>query len=183
VLGWRPCHGILAARVDNHACAAYSLISIAYYDEALNLTRSIGEAANLISLFHMDEHAFPKWVKATKRERIAEFGPGQVRGRIKKGDGVLLMDDARYAELCESYTHPTPGTTPNQHNEMKRAVCGGIVQEEGLKKSLDALTEMVVVIAMYYSKLFEFDDLFEDLVSRFDRKPPESPVSQVDAKS
>ena len=68
----------MAGRVYNLACAAYSLICIAYYDEALNLTRSIGEAANLVALFHMDEHAFGKWVKTTKRERIQEFGPGSV---------------------------------------------------------------------------------------------------------
>jgi len=56
----------------------------------------------------MDEHAFGKWVKATKRERIREFGPGRVRDRLKSEGGVLLMDDDRYAELCETYTHPTP---------------------------------------------------------------------------
>jgi hypothetical protein len=45
-----------------------------HYDETLSLTRGIGEAANLVALFHMDEHAFGKWVRATKRERIREFG-------------------------------------------------------------------------------------------------------------
>lgn len=115
----------------------------------------------------MDEHAFPKWVKATKRERIREFGPGKVRTRLKSEGGVLLMDDDRYAELCETYTHPTPGTAPNQHNEMQRAICGGIVQEEGMRESLDALIEMVAVTALYYARLFQFNDLFEDLSQRF----------------
>jgi hypothetical protein len=170
----------MAGRVYNLACAAYSLICIAYYDEALNLTRSIGESANLVALFHMDERAFGKWVKATKRERITEFGPAKVRKRLKAEGGVLLMDDDQYAELCETYTHPTPGTAPNQHNDMQRAICGGIVQEEGLRESLTALAGMVAAIALYYAKLFRFDDLFEDLTSRFEREPPaasESPAS------
>jgi hypothetical protein len=162
----------MAGRVYNLACAAYSLICIAYYDEALNLTRSIGEAANLVALFHMDEHAFAKWAKAPKWERIRDFGPAKVRTRLKSEGGVLLMDDRQYAELCETYTHPTPGTAPNQHNDMQRAICGGIVQEEGLRESLNALVEMVAAIALFYAKLFQFDDLFEDLVQRFGRPEP-----------
>jgi hypothetical protein len=162
----------MAGRVYNLGCAAYSLICIAYYDEALNLTRSIGEAANLVALFHIDEHAFGKWVRASKRERIREFGPAKVRARLKTEGGVLLMDDDQYAELCEAYTHPTPGTAPNQHNDMQRAICGGIVQEEGLRESLNALVGMVVAIALFYAKLFEFDDLFEDLTQRFARAEP-----------
>lgn len=162
----------MGGRVYNLACAAYSLICIAFYDEALNLTRSIGEAANLVALFHMDEHAFGQWAKATKRERIREFGPGRVRERLKSEGGVLLMDDDQYAELCETYTHPTPGTAPNQHNEMKRAICGGLVQPEGLRHALDTLVGVVAAIALYYAKLFRFDDLFEDLTSRFKREPP-----------
>jgi hypothetical protein len=176
----------MAGRVYNLACAAYSLICNAYYDEALNLTRSIGEAANLVALFHMDEHAFGKWVKAAKAERIKKFGPAKVRKRLKAEGGVLLMDDDQYAELCESYTHPTPGAAPNQHNEMQRAVCGGIVQEEGLCESLRALIDMVGAIALYYAKLFQFDDLFEQMTRqlRGDQPvgenatdaPPESPA-------
>jgi hypothetical protein len=156
----------MAGRVYNLTCGAYSLICIAYYDEALNLTRSIGEAANLVALFHMDELAFGKRVKATKTGRIKEFGPAKVRNRLKTEGGVLLMDDDRYAELCESYTHPTPGTAPNKHNEMQRAVCGGIVQEKGLRESLHALIDMVGAIALYYAKLFQFDDLFEQMPRR-----------------
>lgn len=162
----------MAARVYNLACSAYSLICIGYYDEALNLTRSIGEAANLVSLFHMDEHAFGKWVNASKHDRITEFGPGRVRKRLKTGGGVLLMDGDQYAELCESYTHPTPGTLPNQHNEMQRAICGGVLQERGLRESLEALVGMVAAIALYYAKLFRFDDLFEDLSDRFAGEQP-----------
>lgn len=48
------------------------------------------------------------------------------------------MDDDQYAELCETYTHPIPGTAPNQHNDMQRAICGGIVQEDSSRESLNA---------------------------------------------
>jgi hypothetical protein len=160
----------MAGRVYNLTCAAYSLISIAYYDEALNLTRSIGEAANLVALFHLDEHAYGQWVKASRRERMKEFGPARVRTRLRTEGGVLLMDDDQYAELCETYTHPTPGIAPNQHNGMQRAICGGIVQEDGLRESLNALVSIVAAIALYYAKLFQFGDLFEDVANRFARE-------------
>jgi hypothetical protein len=162
----------MAGRVYNLTCAAYSLISIAYYDEALNLTRSIGEGANLVALFHLDEHAFGKSVKASRRERMKEFSPARVRTRLRAEGGVLLMD-----ELCETYTHPTPTTAPDQHNEMQRAICGGIVQEDGLRESLNALLSIAAAIVLYYTKLFQFDDLSEDVANRFARE--ELPAAAV----
>jgi hypothetical protein len=51
------------------------------------------------------------------------------------------------------------------------AICGGILPEERLRESLDALIEMSVVIALHYAELFQFDALFEKLTSRFEREP------------
>lgn len=165
----------MAGRVYNNACAAYSLICIGYYDEALNLVRSLGETANLIALFHMDSTAFPRWAKASKRERIENFGPAKVRKRLKdEPGGVLLMDDAQYAELCENFTHPTPGVAPNSHNELERAICGGIVQEKGLSDCLGELASMVGSISLYYAKLFGFEDLFEELATSYANDSPAS---------
>jgi hypothetical protein len=153
----------MAGRVYNLACAAYSLVCIAYYDEALNLTRSLGEIANLVALFHMDDSAFEKWVKMPNDARREAFGPGKVRKRLKSEGGLLLMDDAKYWELCESYTHPTPNTMPNKHNDQQRAICGGFIQERGLAYSLEALTSLTGAIAMFYAALFNFDDSFQEL--------------------
>jgi len=41
----------LAGRCYNLGCAAFSLIRLGYYDESLNHVRSLGEIANLQSLF------------------------------------------------------------------------------------------------------------------------------------
>ena len=60
----RKCHGgghlfeRIIGRTYNLACASYSLISIGFYDEAMNLVRSIGEIANLISLSVSDKVRF-----------------------------------------------------------------------------------------------------------------------------
>ena len=59
----RKCHGgshvleALAGRTYNLSAAAYNLIMLGYYDEALNLTRGIGEIYNLIALSTVDKKA------------------------------------------------------------------------------------------------------------------------------
>ena len=64
---------VLSGRVYNHGCSALILLDSAYYDEALNLCRSIAEIANLLSLFDGNPLEFKKWVNASKRDRINKF--------------------------------------------------------------------------------------------------------------
>ncbi len=153
----------LAARIYNLACASYSLISVGFYDEALSLVRSIGEIANLLSLSVNDKPKFVDWIKSSKRERIREFSPARVRKLLEKS-GLVLMDEKWYSELCESYTHVTPATKPNRFNEDDRNVCGGIVQEKGVQESIEQLTSLVSMVALFYCKYFELDDYFERIV-------------------
>ncbi len=166
---YRKCWGtghvleVIGARIYNLACAAYSLISIGYYDEALNLTRGIGEAANLVVLSTKDKAKFGEWLRSSKKERLSNFSPVRVRRMIGEKDAFLIMDDSVYGELSESYTHITPGMQPNRHNELRRVVAGGIVQEAGMKKAIEQLTYVVTMLAMLYCRYFELDDLLEEL--------------------
>jgi hypothetical protein len=163
----------LAARVYNLACAAYSLISIGFYDEALSLARSIGEIANLLSLSVADAAKFAEWIRSSKAERIRGFSPAKVRKLI--GDrGVILMDEAWYSELCESYTHVTPSTKPNSFNEENRNVCGGLVQARGVDTATEQLTALVSMIALFYCKYFQLDDFFERIVRKSNVDTPEA---------
>ena len=73
------------------------------------------------------------------------------------------MDESWYSDLCESYTHVTPSTKPNSFNEEKRNVCGGIVQAAGVKRSTDQLTELVSMVALFYCRYFNLDDLFDEI--------------------
>lgn len=153
----------LGARIYNLACASYSLISVGFYDEALALVRSIGEIANLLSLSVTDKPAFTRWVNSTKGERIRDFSPAKVRTLVEK-TGVVLMDQAWYSKLCESYTHITPGAKPNNFNEHNRNVCGGMIQEGGVEAALDQLTSIVSMVSLFYCRYFELDDYFELIV-------------------
>src|SRR6266705_572283 len=66
----RKCHGgphileALCARMYNLAVGAYLLAERGLYDEALNLTRSIGEASNLIALSVIDKEALKEWLSS-----------------------------------------------------------------------------------------------------------------------
>ena len=153
----------LAARIYNLACASYSLISIGFYDESLSLVRSIGEIANLLSLSVNDKTKFMEWIRSSKRERIAKFGPAKVR-KLLAESGIVLMDGQQYSELCESYTHVTPFTKPNSFNEENRNVCGGIVQQKGIEDSVEQLTSVVGMVALFYCRYFELDDYFNRII-------------------
>ena len=153
----------LAARIYNLASASYSLISVGYYDESLSLVRSIGEIANLLSLSVHDKPKFVEWIKSSKQERIAKFGPAKVRKLLAKS-GNVLMDDQWYSDLCESYTHVTPFTRPNSFNEENRSIVGGIVQQKGIENSVEQLTNVVAMVALYYCRYFKLDDYFDRII-------------------
>ena len=156
---------VLGARVYNLAYGSYSLISIGLYDEALNLVRSIGEIANLLSLRMFEEDKFDEWVKSNKADRIRNFGPAKVRKLLEK-NGIVIMSQDWYGGLCEAYTHVTPDTAPNKY-DINKNVCGGIVQPEGARVAINQLTEIVAMVSLYYCRYSDLMDLFDRLWSEF----------------
>ena len=81
----RKCHGgphvleALCGRMYNLAAGAYILALRGFYDEALNLTRSIGEVSNLIALSVVDKKALREWLSSDKKTRLRKFSPSEVR--------------------------------------------------------------------------------------------------------
>ena len=71
----------LTGRAVSSARASLRLSFDGFYDESLSLTRSIGEIANLFSLFVADPPSLPSWKSATKQERLKAFGPAAIRRR------------------------------------------------------------------------------------------------------
>jgi hypothetical protein len=153
----------LCVRVYNLGVSAYLLTARGFYDEALNLVRSVGEIGNLISLVASEDNIIPAWVGADKATRIREFGPGAVRRRLKQSKGVLIAPPDWYAEFCDAYTHPTPGIIPNMHNSTGLGYAGGVVQEEGLTKTLDEIIGKVGAIALMAAAFAQLQDYKERL--------------------
>ena len=153
----------LVSRVYNLSCSSYSLISIGFYDESLNLVRSIGEIGNLIVMGAMTEGNIQEWIHSDKKTRLNKFSPAKVRKLIGEH---AIMDSEWYSNLCESYTHIIAKAKPNMHNENDISICGGRMQAEGISKALGQLTEIVVAIALYICRYFQYEDLLEEIGSQ-----------------
>jgi hypothetical protein len=154
----------LSGRAYNLACSSYILVCRGFYDEALNLVRSMGEIANLIALSVVDKDSLGKWLEADTKTRLREFSPLKIRTLLEKHDPSLMYATQDwYSTFCETYTHVTPGTKPNMHNETDQSFVGGVVQEKGLRHAAGELTSVTAHIAMLVAKYVDFDDLFDEL--------------------
>jgi hypothetical protein len=167
----RECYGgqhlleALCGRAYNLSAAAIHLAKIGYYDEALNLVRGIGEIANLVALGAVDQTAIKEWLEADEKTRRNKFSPARVRDRLSKTSVVpMIATQDWYSKLCEKYTHITPKTKPNFHNE-ERPMCGGFFQEKGLDEALGRLAAILGFLAMFVCKFFKFEDLFGEISS------------------
>lgn len=154
----------LAGRAFNLAGSAFTLIQQCYYDEALNQIRSLGELANLQSLFWSKPEEFYQWRIASEKKRKDNFSAFHVRTKIEACRGLLIMDKDEYQELCELATHFTPETQPNMHNSAKQPTVGGIFQENGIAIAIDKLVKMTSAIALGFSRMLNHNELFEQLV-------------------
>lgn len=154
----------LAGRTYNLGCAAYLLINQGFYDEALNLTRSIGEISNLIQLSSHNKEALRKWLDSDKGTRMREFTPAKVRQLIETtGNTPFMVDKDWYSKFCEEYTHVTPNTKPNLHNDIDLGIVGGVFQDNGFEYSLGQLAALLCITSAMICAYFNFDDLLDEL--------------------
>lgn len=161
----------LAGRTHNLGSASFRLINYGYYDESLNLSRSIAEIANLTMLFIVQPKHYKSWVKGNKNERLKYFSPSSIRRILNKNKIPYPIDNEFYQKLCEEVTHPTPGTKPNAHSENKSVsgYVGGVFQETGYIKSLDDLSFVVTAAAFNFSKIFDRIEMLNEIQSYLDK--------------
>jgi hypothetical protein len=171
----RKCYGgphileALSGRTYNLGVSAYILIVRGFYDEALNLVRSIGEISNLIALSVVDKNGIQEWLSSDKKTRLKKFSPAQVRRTLEsQGRGLMLADEDWYSRFCETYTHVNPDTKPNIHNDVGLPYVGGVYQEAGLQHSLGELATALGVVALMVSKYVGLEDLIDELSSIID---------------
>jgi hypothetical protein len=150
----------LCGRAHNLGAAAYSLILLGYYDEALNLVRAIGETNNIVLLSVFDKPAFAQWLKADTKTRIRQFSPVKIRLLLEAAENCapVLADETWYAELCEKYVHISAQTVPNMHNDTTPIV-GGVFQERGMEECLGTLGEILAALALLVCRYFQYEDL------------------------
>lgn len=154
----------LSGRAYNLASSSYILICRGFYDEALNLMRSMGEIANLIALSVVDKSALRKWLEADTKTRLNEFSPFKIRMLLENDNSIpMYATKDWYSEFCENYTHINPSTRPNAHNEFNQAFVGGAVQKDGMKHAIIELKNVSAYIALFVAQYVDLDDLFLEL--------------------
>ena len=164
----------LTGRGVSSARASLRLAFDGFYDESLSLTRSIGEIANLFSLFVADPPSLSSWKSASKQERLKKFGPAAVRRRLKELGAPLPISDERYSILCEAATHVTPATLPQGNNPLLMPTLGGKFQETGYLASLNELSVAIIFVAIFSVLLIKPSKEISDRVREVGMQTAES---------
>lgn len=140
----------LAARASSFGRAALRLAKMGFYDEALNIVRSVGEIANLFALFAADPNTVEEWRKSDRKYRREHLGPAKIRERIVALNQEPVMDQDTYRDLCEISTHPVPQLRPQQFNHAEKSMTGGMyVQEAGFLVVLNELAAAAAFLVVY----------------------------------
>jgi hypothetical protein len=147
----------LIARSVNHAQAALRLALIGFYDEALVLTRGVGEIANLLSLFETRSEAFSRWKSLDERTRRREFSPVKVRDELETIGTPIRITTETYTELSSRNVHVNPRTSPQTYDILGRPKSGGYYQEAGLIVCQNELAKSLVFVIYSAAKLSHLD--------------------------
>jgi len=154
----------LVGRAFNLGQASYILLNRGLYDEALNLVRSLGEISNIIQLSVVDKDALKEWLESDKNTRLKKFSPFKVRMRLEDiGEKVVAADKDWYSKFCEEFTHVSPKTSPNSHNEINRPCIGPVFQKNGMQQCISELSRVLFFIALPVCGYFELTDVWEEL--------------------
>jgi hypothetical protein len=136
----------LVARAVGYTRGSLRLMRGGFYDEALSLTRTVAEIANLLTLFSLDHSEFARWCTATDGEIKKTFSPVKVRIKIENIGGRVPFPEEDYALLCKVGTHPNPQVAPQAFNEFKIPHGSGVVYQQG--GFLACLNEMATALSL-----------------------------------
>jgi hypothetical protein len=148
----------LIGRTANSAYAAISGARRGYYDQALSGARTLGEIANLLSLFVADPTQLETWKTIDERQRRREFSAVKVRLALERLNAPVPVDEKRYAMLSGYSIHADPNSMPQAHNPVGRAITAPAYQEGGLFLALNEIALPVAFAALLVPNLLKYED-------------------------
>jgi hypothetical protein len=143
----------LVVRANNSARGALRLALMGFYDESLTLTRSVGEIANLLSLFSERRELFDRWKTLDERSRRREFRPIKVRLALEEVGTPIRVSTSAYGELSSRAVHVNPGTAPQTFDLQDRAKGASYYQDAGLLVCLNELAQALTFITYASAQL------------------------------
>jgi hypothetical protein len=126
----------------NSALAALDLHGVGLYDQSLMQIRSVGEAANLVTLFVADTSELPKWLSGLKQSARHNLQPRDVRSKLKRLGVAMNLDPDRYASHS-ALVHPASGSPPQIYSS-RQPFPGGAFQIRGANI---AFAELALAVA------------------------------------
>lgn len=148
----------LIGRAANSGYSALNLALNGYYDQSLSIARTIGEIANLLSLFQLDNGSIEAWKAATERTRKTQFSPFKVRMRIEELDGVIPVDQHRYGQLSLYSIHASPDALPQAHNKHGQPITFPKFQPAGLITCLNEISLPIAFTTLFTGILLDYPD-------------------------
>jgi hypothetical protein len=143
----------LLGRAANSAYAAILLMKRGYYDQVMTAARGLGEIANLLVLFNVDDQAMDRWKHATEAARRREFSAVKVRVALERLDTLIPVEEERYRLLSSYSIHADPDSLPQAHDERARAKTAPAYQEAGLLIALNEIAWPIACITLFVPKL------------------------------
>ena len=132
----------LSGKASSYGRSSLRLFQIGHYEGSLLLTRSIGEIANLLTLFVLDETALGEW-----RSGQGNFSPVKVRIRLEESVDISVpvgIDQFTYRELSGRSAHVDRDQSgPNAYNTLGLPTTGGRFQEAGLMICINELSKAI----------------------------------------
>src|SRR5713101_6302533 len=139
----------LTGRAVSSCTSAMLLIENGYYDEALSVIRSLGELANLMSLFAADKIEFQRWKSIDEKARRRQFTPVKVRLWLEQRNGILVVDEERYRFLSSFSIHASPDNLPQAHNQHGTGTIAPTFEVAGFLLCLNELARPMAFIGIF----------------------------------
>ena len=147
----------LCGRAASNSRAILRLIRFGFYDEALALSRGLGETANLMQLFQSDDQALNEWKRASPREIRIKFSTFHVRRRLEIVKKSPCIKEDRYRLLSERAVHVHPGTTPQCYNALGVPVAGAMPQDSRILVCLNEVALPLCIIAPFGAGVLDLE--------------------------
>ena len=146
----------LIGRVANSSYSAMNLAVRGYYDQSLSIARTIGEIANLLSLFQLDNDSFENWKIATEQIRKSQYSAYKVRMKIEELDGITPIDHNRYSMLSIYSIHASPDTLPQAHNPHAQPITFPTYQPAGFITCLNEISLPIAFSTLFSAVLLDY---------------------------
>ena len=114
----------LIGRFSATASASLLLLRRGYFDQALGLFRELEETVQLLELFTHSSNDCQTWLRLGDEDRKNRYSVNNVRDKLVKLGGVVVMDKPAYHLYSRYGVHPGSSVEPRSHDSVENPTVG-----------------------------------------------------------